>query len=155
MCGMLCSQKDKDGMTNIFIGVVILIVLYWMFLLSTNGWVEHKAVLSDPMNYIAFNFPFLEQCCSWWPISHFILFFIIGLLFPGCDYFAILAGIGWELVEVGMYHALNKDRQGVRNLNSNFVEYSESWWAGSFKDIFMNIIGFYTGKIIRKKLIDK
>ncbi len=136
---------DCLQMWKIFGVVVTIIVLYWILLLYIHG-SEEKSIHGDPMNKILFELPFLENCCSAWPVSHFILFTIIGFLFPDCDAMAISAGIGWELIEVGVYHALGKSRQGVRR--SGKVEYSSSWWMGSTKDIFMNIAGFYTGKLI-------
>jgi hypothetical protein len=138
------------GMWKIFIVIIFMIILYWFVLLKLHG-NEKNAVEADFMNHIVFETPnvkFLENCCSWWPISHFILFTVIGFLFPECDLMAILAGIGWELAEVGVYYTIGQERQGVRKPGSGKIEYSGSWVQGSFKDIFMNIAGFYTGKAI-------
>lgn len=132
-------------MWKIFILIIVMIVFYWFLLLSVNG-NEERSVYADPLNKIVFEAPFLERCCSWWPISHFILFTVIGFLFPECDVMAILAGIGWELAEVGVYYGIGQNRQGVRKGNTNKIEYG-TWWAGSTKDIVMNIAGFYTGKL--------
>lgn len=122
-----------------------MIILYWFLLLSIHK-TEENAVEADFMNQIVFDAAFLENCCSWWPISHFILFTVVGFLFPECDVMAILAGIGWELAEVGVYYTIGQQRQGVRRYGSGKVEYSGSWVQGSYKDIFMNIAGFYVGK---------
>lgn len=138
------------GMWKIFALVVGWILIYWIFLLAYGDGTEKGAVNADILNKIVFKAPFLENCCSWWPISHFILFSIIGFLFPDCDLMAITAGIGWELVEVGVYHAMGAQRQGVRTSGSQNVEYSGSWMQGSFKDIFMNTAGFYFGKTLSK-----
>lgn len=142
-------KRKCYGMWKIFALIVASILLYWVYLLNIDG-TEKGAVLFDPMNKIVFNAPILENCCSWWPISHFILFTIIGFLFPECDLMAIMAGIGWELTEVTVYHAMGAERQGVKHPGSEKVEYSGSWMQGSFKDIFMNIAGFYVGKTIAK-----
>ena len=137
-------------MYRLYIYAVSFIVLYWFFLLATNG-SEKRAVYSDPFNKIVFDMPFLEKCCSWWPLSHFIFFLIIGILFPDCDLPAILGGIAWELTEVGVYYAIGQDRQGTRNGDGK-IQYAESWWMGSTQDIVMNIVGFYLGKFLNKIL---
>ena len=83
------------------------------------------------------------------------MFLIIGLIFPDCDLLAITTGILWEMIEVGMSYINKRDfSQPVHNLNGTF-EYSDNWWAGSFKDIVFNIAGFYTGKMIHKFLFVK
>lgn len=136
------------GMLKIFVAIVGIILIYWFLLLSMHE-NEKGAVYADPMNKIVFNFPYLESCCSWWPISHFILFTFIGFLFPTCDFAAVSAGVCWELTEMAVYYAMGADRQGIKRPGSHNVEYSNSWWAGSFKDIFMNIAGFYVGKTLQ------
>lgn len=146
---MVCAKRKCRGMLKLFLVVVLTIVLYWFFLLGAKG-SEENAVHHDFMNQIVFEAPtnLFETCCSWWPVSHFIFFFIIGLLFPTCDVLAVTGGIAWELTEVGVYQTIGKKRQGVRKPGKTTIEYSQNWWAGSTKDIVMNIAGFYTGKIL-------
>jgi len=139
------------NMFRIFSIIIALILCYWFTLLSIHK-TEENAVYGDPMNKIVFTLPYLEACCSWWPISHFILFTIIGFLFPDCDLMAIAAGVGWELVEMTVYYAMGANRQGVRRTGSERVEYSSSWMAGSFKDVVMDILGFYLGKFLNKNV---
>lgn len=133
------------GVYIIFGIVVILIVLYWMYLAIRYGF--ESTVYHDFMNRKVFDLPWLENCCSWWPLSHFIVFFILGVFFPSCDVLVIGAGILWELFEMVMAKLFNRQRQGIRRDTSNRVEYSSNWWAGSLKDIIFNILGFYSGKI--------
>ena len=74
----------------IFAIVVLVIFLYWLFLVTTFGkGYEYR----DFMNQKLFNVPFLENCCSSWPLSHFLLFFILGFVFPGCLILLIIAGV--------------------------------------------------------------
>lgn len=130
------------GVYKIFAIAIVIIVVYWMVLLSTGNVVEH-----DFMNRIVFDFPQFENCCSMWPLSHFFLFMLIGYLFPDCDVVAIAGGILWEIVEVMAYKVFkNKGRQAVNR--GARIEYSKDWWMGSFKDIFFNIAGFYVGKLL-------
>ena len=139
------------NMFKIFAVVVALILCYWLLLLNVHG-NEENAVYGDHMNKIVFTLPYLEACCSWWPISHFVLFGMIGFLYPDCDVMAISAGVAWELVEVGVYYAMGADRQGVRRAGSERVQYSGNWFNGSFKDIFMNVMGFYLGKFLSRNV---
>ena len=101
----------------------------------------------DVMNFKVFQINALDKCCSMWPISHFILFFILGLLFPDCP-IVIVAGIFWEIVESCLAYVFKKPRQAIRS--SGNVEYSENWIAGSFKDILFNTAGFLLGRTVIK-----
>lgn len=152
-CPFPQCEKCK-GMYWIFVFVVATIFIYWIYLTTRYGMEE--AMYHDPLNFIVFEIPYLENCCSWWPISHFLLFLIIGLFYPTCDASAILSGIAWELFEVGAHSMMKIERQGVRpqRADSKKVEYSENWVNGSAKDIVANIAGFYTGKLIRTQFID-
>lgn len=132
------------GVYRIFLFIVLLICSYWIFLRLMY---HDEVVDNDPLNKLVFKAPFLENCCSWWPISHFVLFFIIGLLYPNCGFVAMTGGILWELIEVIMSGLTRQPRQSIRH-DSGAVEYSSNWWAGSFKDIFMNFAGFYSAKLI-------
>jgi hypothetical protein len=89
---------------------------------------------------------------SWWPISHFLLFLILGFLFPDCGVFIITAGILWEIFESIMAIIQGGPQQTVKSGSGNSVEYEFTWWAGSFKDIFMNTTGFFIGKGMRNLL---
>lgn len=145
----MISEGNKKclKMYNIFIPIVIIIVIYYVYMRAVYK--EQEVPHNDMMNVKIIDLPILENCCSMWPISHLILFTIIGYLYPTCDAIAIGSGIAWEAIEVLLSFMFNKsDRQATRERDGT-VEYSQSWWAGSMKDILMNIVGFYLGKIIR------
>jgi hypothetical protein len=146
---MGCTACARKGIYKIFLLVVLVICGYWILLLGANG-SEAKTVYADPLNKIVFNFPWIENCCSSWPLTHFILFFIIGVLFPECDFTALAGGIAWELFEVFSHKMASWNRQSIRRTGSGSdkVEYSQNWWAGSSKDILFNFAGFYTGKLL-------
>lgn len=121
------------------------IVVYFVWLSSLRNGVD-----ADLLNVKVFHMPvFGENCCSWWPISHFCFFFVLGVLYPDCDVVVLALGVLWELFEMSWSFVEGSQRQAQRELdqfhNSN-VEYSGNWWAGSFKDILFNTAGFYTGK---------
>jgi hypothetical protein len=122
-----------------------IIVGYWLLmnLIFPTFLVQEK----DFMNTKIIDFPYLENCCSWWPISHFILFFFIGIIFPQCGPLAMTAGILWEFFEIGMNVATKGPHQVMKNKDGSY-EYTQNWWAASFKDILFNFAGFYLGKFV-------
>jgi hypothetical protein len=99
----------------------------------------------DYMNEIVFrDLPILGDL-SWWPISHFVLYLILGYLFPQCWILILSIGVLWEGFEkfYGDYVDSQKAEDGG--------EYS-TWWAWNWKDVVMNIMGFLTGTALRKTI---
>lgn len=130
------------------IAIAVVIGIYWLYLRNTYG---NQMVYGDFMNQKVIDIPFFENCCSWWPISHFVLFLILGFLFPNCVLLIITLGIVWELIEVMMGKLVVGDkwqRQPLRQGGN--VEYTQDWWAGSAKDILFNIAGFGVGFLLAK-----
>lgn len=132
----------------VFIIVGVLLFLYYLYMRSRYG---NDIVENDILNRKVFTIEVLENCCSWWPITHFILFFILGFFFPYCGVLIITMGILWELLEMLMAKVTGKSViQPMKD--GNRYEYSENWWAGSMKDIIMNVLGFLVGKVLRQSL---
>ena len=124
----------------IFISIAIAIIIY--------GCILHFTKSSDFLNKKIINIElFNKPCCSWWPVSHFILYFILGFLYPDYQFEFIMIGIGWELIE----HVSSPISKLMRANNENLtdIEYT-SWVSGSFNDIIFNIIGLYTGIILNR-----
>lgn len=134
-----------SGLYKLFLFMVILICMYWIVLRLSFG---KDVVEHDPMNRIVIKIPGLENCCSWWPISHFIFFFIIGIIYPNCGLIAMAGGAIWELIELFLSALTAQERQPARHKGRSQVEYSQNWWAGSFKDLLMNAAGFYSAKLL-------
>lgn len=143
--------EDCGGAFKILLIIFMVIIFYFFFLRSSFE--EKEIVKNDIFNRKIFDIPWLENCCSFWPVSHFILFFILGLLFPNCDVPLISLGILWEGFEMFWASVQGSERQWVME-NGN-IEYSGNWWAGSAKDILFNIAGFYTGKFVSKSMNKK
>lgn len=136
-----------SGAYYILISIVILILLYWLALMLVYGY--RNVTKRDMLNKRVITITQVNQCCSWWPISHFILFMILGFLFPTCDVLIIGAGILWEIIEMILYWILKTFRQVTQVGANSHLEYSDIWWAGSIKDIIADIFGFYIGKFYR------
>lgn len=132
--------------------LMFVIIVFYFFILS-GAYTQNQIVFNDPMNYKVFDFPLLENCCSWWPLSHFIFFFILGVLFPDCAVPLLSLGVLWEGFEMLQSSIQGAERQWVRGASkSSDYEYSGNWWAGSLKDIVMNTLGFGFGWLVAKKL---
>jgi hypothetical protein len=152
VAGTRCPNAEPwyircKGPIVVFALVIALIFLQWFYLKSTVP--PEQIVYADPMNEKVIDVPFLENCCSWWPISHFILFLVLGYFFPDCWVYLVIAGITWELLEMVMSHLTGHQRQAVKVSDAR-VEYSGNWWAGSFKDVFMDVAGLIVGILLRK-----
>lgn len=144
--------KDCGGAYQILLIVFVVIVFYFFFL--RGAYEKNNVIHNDFMNLKVFDFDMLENCCSLWPLSHFVLFFVLGMLFPDCGIPLITLGIVWEGFETIVSSVGKEDRQWVRDKRSKGgskkIEYSENWWAGSMKDILMNITGFVCGYLLVK-----
>lgn len=97
-----------------------------------------------------------------WVISHFLVFLLIGYLFPETFYLTMALGILWEVFEwwVGITKpAFLKDigncRHSITNSNERKSLRSKSktgkttyWWYGQYEDIIADFLGFMVGKYI-------
>lgn len=134
----------SDSITFL-IATGVVIFIYWLLLYAIG---KKTIPQNDFMNIKIFNIESLENCCSLWPISHFVLFAILGYKYPTCDAPILLLGVLWELFEMIWSNFVKEERQYV--IQNDTLEYSSNWWAGSFKDILFNVAGFYFGKVLSK-----
>ncbi len=142
-------SKQCNGAMSVLLTVAGLIGLYWIWRKVESKRNGRSVIETDILNKKIVDIDWLDNCCSWWPISHFVLFFFLGVFFPDCDVPVLLAGILWEGVETVLsWTTDNKNYQAMRTSSKIEVQYSKTWWAGSFKDIIFNFAGFYTGKIL-------
>lgn len=142
------STSPCKNVLMIFAVIVILIVAYYLFLRTSYG---DDMVNQDILNKKVIDICALDNCCSMWPVSHYFLFLALGFFFSECWVTIITLGILWEIIEVvaGTLVVGDKwERQALRDGETGDVEYSGSWWAGSGKDIFMDISGFLSGVIL-------
>ncbi len=141
----LCKRS-----VNWMIGLAVVIVLYFIILTTFTK----NVISSDMLNTKVFSIPWLENCCSWWPISHVVLYAVLGFFFPDCFVFLMTVGIAWEGMESMAAYFTGRERQKLVTPQSEgstpLVEYSTNWWAGSTKDVLMNLVGFIIGWVLRK-----
>ena len=125
----------------VFLIVAAAIFIYRYAILYPIFGKQKKMIKKDPLNWRVFNMG--EDCCSSWPLSHFALYCLMGYFFPCCDLLIISIGVVWELIETALSYLLDDSEP----ISGKDLQY-KYWWAGSFKDIMFNVLGFYTGKLI-------
>lgn len=127
--------------------LVISIGVWGMYVSSYSG----NYIENDSLNRKVFEWNWLENCCSWWPITHLISFTILSYLFTYCEKVLFLGGVAWELFEAIMNYIIRGTlkKQAMRVGIDSKVQYSEIWWAGSIKDILFNILGIIIGRNLR------
>ena len=109
-----------------------------------------------------------------WTISHFVLFFILGIICPNNFTFILIAGISWEILELIIeYHnkVLNNSLSKLitklttisdkkitsdefwhyyygKSHNSSGFYWSSSGGTGQVLDVIMDLLGYITGSYI-------
>ena len=142
-------------MNQLKTGIIVYLVCFvGVVLISIFRWLAKK----DPFDKVIFKSKFLNDICgetngySCWPISHFIMYVVLGLVAPDLWYIWLVVGIAWELVEYGGGKWLtSKGLQRVVNPTSKDTEdsqYASEWMGGSISDIIFNTTGLFTGMAI-------
>ena len=92
---------------------------------------------------------------SWWPISHFIMYLILGLIAPKYWLLWFSIGIGWEIFEwLGgkILISTGKGNLNVFRSRHNQQQYGNNWVTGTITDIIFNGLGLGIGVLISQKL---
>ena len=132
------------GVFVILCVIAVFVFLYWIFLMLRHR--TTNITPYDTLNREVIRTSYMRPLSSW-PLSHFILFFILGFLYPSCYVLILSLGIVWEGVEVLLSKVFRRSYQGVRS--DTGLEYQDNYWAGSFRDIVMNFAGFGLGYAFR------
>lgn len=137
-------KSNCQGVVYISLMILALILIY-VFL------VKYVFKGYDILNNIIYKDDLIGSI-SWWPVTHFIMYFILGLLFPDCDYVIVFISIFWELIEEFTGQLIEDYDFGIKNSfnNDNNTQYKKKWIKGSILDIFVNLFGFYIAKLIVK-----
>jgi len=93
---------------------------------------------------------------SAWVASHFILYFVLGFMFPYCARGFLTVGVIWEIFEsiIGYYKSKVSDTECSPEKDNKY-QYGKSWWTGTIKDIFVNAVGFLCGALISVYVLKK
>lgn len=104
----------------IFVGGVVVFHSIYRFLIE-------KRVIDTPLE---------RRVISWmngWQLSHVVLYFVLGFIFPQLWFMFFLMGIVWEAIEELLGH-ITRDRE---------------WWKASAVDIPLNTSGLLLGVLSR------
>lgn len=151
------SKQSCTGAIVILVVIASLIVLRYVYLLKTNEHSERKLIHNDVMNRIVIDLS--GQRLSWWRISHFLMYFVLGFLFPQCWLFLVIVGFLWEVFEFTIQYFAYQNRRTVDNQNrqsyrqqtaSPAIDYDTVWWTGSFQDIVYNLLGLFVGVMLAR-----
>ena len=103
---------------------------------------------NDSLNRcIAFKNGYLgEPCMSWWPVTHFVLFLVIGLVFPA-DWLGwwFAGSVYWETLEY-VYGRINVSTDRDTCTNCQYTK----WLDASPMDLVANGLGLSLGWALRK-----
>jgi hypothetical protein len=80
-----------------------------------------------------------------WSLSHFITFFIAGLLFPHQWMLVFILGVTWEFIESGLGDFIYTFVGNNNSNNQTNTMYSDQWLQGNLSDIWFNSIGLFLG----------
>lgn len=152
-------QQNCTGAIVILVVIASLIVLRYVYLLKTNQNSERKLIHNDIMNRIVVDLS--GQRLSWWRISHFLMYFVLGFLFPQCWLFLVVIGFFWELFEFAVQFFAYQDRHRIDNRDNDAsyrqqqtaapaIDYDTVWWTGSFQDIVYNLLGLFAGVMLAR-----
>ena len=81
--------------------------------------------------------------CDIWLLSHVILYFILGYVYPNHYLFWLIAGYIWELFE--HYNGIHNINILGYKLNRNS---KNQWWYGRLSDIAANMTGYILGNYV-------
>lgn len=113
----------------------LLIIIYGTFLTLISKNPENDDVLNREI------FQLNGKSYSLWPITHFVLYFVLGYYCPCYWKEFTLIGVGWEAFE--SINGKDKSKHHVVSTNSG-KQYTE-WWSGSISDIIANSLGLASG----------
>lgn len=137
---------ENKGLYLILLSGVLFIWVYWFIMRRIHG-DNQNLTEKDIFNRKFINLTCIPDanCCGGWKLLHFILFFVVGYLYPKCFTLAMTLGILWELYEMWMAKMTGREYQHTRT--STNVEYTKSWWDGSMSDVLFNAAGFIIGML--------
>lgn len=122
-----------------FIAIYIIAVVYIFIYYQAR---KIKTITHDPMNekyyaWSVYDNPGMIDVSEFdgWGISHFILYFILGYLYPNNLLLFTLIGIMWEFIEQCVHVKSIYDDDPIK----------EKWWVGKMSDIGMNSFGLILG----------
>jgi len=146
-------KKDLKLLYITLLSLASLILVYFHIMKRVF---KDKISHNDPLNKKVVNASiFGKNCCSWWPISHFIAFTIFAYIWPQYWKHLFALGVVWEGVEGIMEYITTPKSEKMKfkrtRTESGSIEY-EQWWSSSSKDVIFNGGGILVGLFLKRKL---
>ena len=143
---------DEKRMYVTLVSVAVTIIIYWVVLTKMYG--KKHVPSHDLLNKQVIKAPIMgKNCCSWWPLSHFITFTMWGFIWPQLGWQLFFIGVLWECIEycVKKFQTIKGEAMKFKRTRTSggTVEY-EQWWSSSSKDILFNAAGILTGIYLKK-----
>lgn len=117
------------------VGTVIAI----FYFIYTYKFSKMDIIEEDPFNKVWFEIGPIKV--GFWPFSHFVLYTILGFLFPQCWLIIMILGIIWEGIEVLAGCLFEKEKQ--KGFSTSL--YQGKWWQANLYDPLFNAMGFIVG----------
>lgn len=132
---------------NAYFSICLIYIIAVLMILSYGLVKCHFPEFVDPLTIKLANTPY-DILRDGWAISHFVLFMIVGYMYPQIHYmiFASFLGVLWEAIEYGVRDTSIFPSSCVQNMITNN---STRWWYGRWQDIVMNSYGLLVGAFIR------
>ncbi len=138
--GPLFEYVDKYYF-SVFISLFLIIIFY--------GWLRCKKNFPDVLEFKLLKNNHLSNLDGWW-ISHFVLYLVMGYLYPYSLRLSFIIGCIWEFIEflAGKYKPKILSSIGFCK-SSKKGEKDKIWWYGKWEDVLINLLGLILGKTIR------
>ena len=131
-------ELNVCGCVKVYVVVFLFIVIYTIILCCIKSLENiHKI---DFMCKPIFNIKGHDY--TLWPISHFLMYFVLAFVCREHWKMFLVLGIIWELFETWLGYVID-----VKDRKPSTKDYNENWLSGNVDDIIFNIAGYICGSI--------
>ena len=145
------EEWDSDLFENINLGYIALMLLapslvFFYGYYRCENIKSHKDILEFSL-FKGSN----KNGIDGWLLSHYLLFVLVGFLYPNTMRLSVSAGLLWELFEcyVGLYKPQFLEGIGYCKSPSGAKKNGKCWWYWKWQDPIANALGFITGKYVK------
>lgn len=85
--------------------------------------------------------PIAHTDIDFWSFTHFVLFFVLGYLYPQYLPYWVIMGVIWEVVE----SVSGNPEQRKKMFGTKFDFKGDKYWYGKLTDVLIDIIGLACG----------
>ena len=136
------TQPGSKDVYIYFSIIIILMIIYGVALYSIYG--KDNIIDNEILNTEITKMEVFGNFGGW-SISHIIVFYLAGFLFPEQWVLIFVLGVLWEFVEVVLGELFVKIMGKSENSGNRKVVYGDKWMDGNLNDIWYNTIGLFLG----------